>query len=106
MKDKPANKERHEFALFVEALSLLVQHKKAGDCLLVSDEPLVHRMATVLRLRLDDQCVLFDRNVQASVAITDFIGKKQIQVKLQFIKNTLLLRPSLTFLLPVLKRDD
>jgi 16S rRNA (uracil1498-N3)-methyltransferase len=100
------NKERHEFALFVEALSLLVQHKKAGDYLLVSNETLVHRMINVLRLRLNDQCVLFDRNVQVFVVITEFIGKKQIQVKLQSIKNTLLLSPSLTFLLPVLKRDD
>ncbi len=100
------NKERHEFALFVESLSLLAQHKKEGDSLFVSDETLVHRMVNVLRLRLDDQCVLFNRNVQALVVITDFIGKKQIHVKLQSIKTTLLLSPSLTFLLPVLKRDD
>jgi RsmE family RNA methyltransferase len=106
MKNKVgAHKERHEFALFVESLSSIIHHKKVGDSLAVIDDALVHRMANVVRLQEHDHCVLFDRNTQASVMI-ESISKKQIQAIIQSVKKNLSVQPSITFLLPMLKRDD
>ena len=100
------NKEKHEFALFVESLSLLLQKKHIGDNLVFSDEKMVHRIANVLRLKVHEQCILFDRYIHASVMIEAFIGKKSISVAIQSIQKNVILQPSITFLLPVLKRDD
>ncbi len=105
MKGK-ADKEKHEFALFVPSLSSLVHQKDVGNSIVLSDETVVHRIATVLRLRPSDQCIFFDRDIQAIVEIMGFVGKKQIQVKIESVQKNLVLQPSVTFLLPMLKRDD
>jgi 16S rRNA (uracil1498-N3)-methyltransferase len=98
--------EKHEFALFVESLSLLIQQKKLGDSLIFSDEKMAHRMVNVLRLNVQDQCILFDRSTKVIVIIMAFVGKKNISVEIQSIQKTVNLQPTITFLLPVLKRDD
>lgn len=100
------NKEKHEFALFVESLSLLVNQKHATDNVILSDEKVVHRITHVLRLKVGDQCVLFDRHLHVSVIIEAFIGKKSISVAVQSIQKTTTFQPTITFLLPMLKRDD
>jgi 16S rRNA (uracil1498-N3)-methyltransferase len=106
MKGKAVHKEKHEFALFIGSLSLLIQGKSFGDTLTVSDEKLLHRMVTVLRLQSGEQCVFFDQHVHVSVVIIAFIGKKHIQLKIQSVIKNILLQPTITFLLPLLKRDD
>lgn len=100
------NKEKHEFALFMESLSVLIQGKKSHDSLVIADEKLVHRIMHVLRLKVEDACVLFDRNVQVSVIIATIISKKQISVTIHSIHATHTLKPTIIFLLPLLKRDD
>lgn len=100
------NKEKHEFALHVESLSLLLQKKQAGESVVFSDEKMAHRIANVLRLKVDDQCILFDRYMHTSVIIEAFIGKKSLSVTIQSIQKNSTLQPTITFLLPVLKRDD
>jgi 16S rRNA (uracil1498-N3)-methyltransferase len=98
--------EKHEFALFIDSLSLLIQQKKVGDSLVLSDEKIVHRITNVLRLNTQDECIFFDRFAQVSAIITAFVGKKNISVKIQSIQKTVTLQPHITFLLPLLKRDD
>ena len=100
------HKEKHEFALYIESLSLLVQKKGPGSVLVFSDEKLFHRMATVLRLCIDDSIVFFDREIFVKATITAFVSKKQIHVTIQSIQSTTVFHPEITFLLPVLKRDD
>jgi 16S rRNA (uracil1498-N3)-methyltransferase len=107
MKSKAVeNKDRHEFALFTESLSVLMQGKKPHDFLVITDEKLVHRMMHVLRLEVEDTCVLFDRNIQVSAVIAEFTKKKQISVSVHSIQATHVFKPTITFLLPLLKRDD
>lgn len=107
MKSKAAeNKEKHEFALFMESLSIVMHDKKNHDTLVISDEKLVHRMAHVLRLKVEDTCVLFNRNIQVSVRVAAFIGKKQVSVTVYSIQAIHVFKPTITFLLPLLKRDD
>jgi 16S rRNA (uracil1498-N3)-methyltransferase len=100
------NKEKHEFALFVESLSSLIQRTIPGQEFIISDEKLFHRIMTVLRLRIDDSCVVFDQKIHALCTITALSGKKQIHMIMQSKQLTTALRPNITFLLPLLKRDD
>jgi 16S rRNA (uracil1498-N3)-methyltransferase len=100
------HKEKHEFALCVESLSLLLQKKNSGNSVIFSDDTLFHRMVTVLRLQVGDTCVFFDRDVFIKALITTFVGKKQVHVTIQSIQPTIVLYPKITFLLPLLKRDD
>jgi len=99
-------KEKHEFALFVESLGLLIQTVKPGQIFIISDEKLVHRVMIVLRLGVNDGCVVFDRTLYAPCTIMSFVGKKQIHMKIQSKQRTITARPSITFLLPLLKKDD
>lgn len=101
-----APKEKHEFALYRESLSSLVNKKDVGSDLLFADEKLLHRMMTVLRLQIGDKVVLFDRQVSITAEIAAYLGKKQVRVIVQAIQQTTVLHPKVTFLLPVLKRDD
>ena len=100
-----AQEEKHEFALFVASLSSQMR-TVSHQILTILDEQLFHRMRNVLRLQSDDTCIFFDRNVRVSVAITAFVGKKQVQVLVKSVEKTLFLQPTITFLLPLLKRDD
>ncbi|HLJ31900.1 MAG TPA: RsmE family RNA methyltransferase [Candidatus Babeliales bacterium] len=100
------SKEKHEFALYVETLSGLVQHKKVGDYISMSDEKLFHRMVTVLRLRDGQTVIFFDRKIYITATIESLMGKKQINMLIASIKSTTMLQPSITFLLPLLKKDD
>lgn len=100
------NKEKHEFAICVELLSSLIKDKKVEDTIILSDEKLVHRIKQVLRLERGNTCILFDRFVHISVSITAFIGKKNISFVIVSIKDNIVLYPAVTFLLPLLKRDD
>lgn len=100
------HKEKHEFALCIESLSLLIQKKVPGSSIIFSDEKLLHRMMTVLRLRIGDECVFFDRDIHITAAIEAFVGKKHVHIVIQSIHSTVILHPNITFLLPMLKRDD
>lgn len=100
------NKEKHEFALFVESLSVLLQKVVPGMIFIIVDEKLFHRVTTVLRLHPDEECVVFDRTVYAHCIIVAFSGKKQIHMMLKSKRCTHTFNPSITFLLPLLKKGD
>lgn len=100
------HKEKHEFALHIDSLSSLIHHKSINDTITLTDEKLLHRMMTVLRLHKDDECILFDQKVFISAKIVSFTAKKYITIIIQSLQSTKALQPNITFLLPVLKRDD
>jgi 16S rRNA (uracil1498-N3)-methyltransferase len=106
MKDRSAQGEKHEFALFIESLSSTIKGKGPGSSVIFSDEKLLHRMINVLRLHTEDSCIFFDRHVQVNGIITNFMNKKQVAITVLVIKPHVELQPDITFLLPVLKRDD
>src|SRR5580765_5788760 len=99
-------KEKHEFALWVQSLSLVLQKKDIGDTIIFYDTILFHRMVNVLRLHSGDRCIFFDRDIFIKATIVAFSGKKQISVIIQEKQFSIVLRPHITFLLPLLKRDD
>ncbi len=100
------NKEKHEFALFVELLSVLLQKIVPDTVFIITDEKLFHRITTVLRAHLDQECIVFDRILYAYCTIVALSGKKQIHMKLKSKHFTHTFNPSITFLLPMLKKDD
>jgi 16S rRNA (uracil1498-N3)-methyltransferase len=100
------NEEKHEFALFVESLSVLVQSVRLQQDLVIHDETLFHRIKTVLRLVCGDTIVFFDHKISVRCMLAEFSGKKQIRCVVHEKKIQAALLPQITFLLPVLKRDD
>src|SRR5690348_1171860 len=97
---------KHEFALHIATLSALVEEVFPGEEIVISDEKVVHRMLTVLRLQTDDECIVFDHKLHVRFVIKEFIRKKQIRCVMQSQGMNTILSPRITFLLPVLKRDD
>jgi len=99
-------KQKHEFALYIESLSILLQEKSFDSSVIFTDEKLFHRVVNVLRLRVGQECIFFDQKMYITAQIKAFVGKKQIHITVQATQQTVSLYPTVTFLLPVLKRDD
>ena len=93
---------KHEFAVYVGTLSL--QLSATSKHLLLSDPDIVHRIRSVLRLSKGEELVIFDGVQQATCSIID-ISKKAISVDILSRENTTPLLPSITFLLPLLKKE-
>lgn len=91
---------KHEFAVFYPALNQL----KKGCEYHIKEVDAVHRIARVLRLTKGDQFILFERGVRAKVSILD-VQKKVVTIQLKSIETINPFEPSITFLLPLLKRD-
>jgi len=101
-----SHNEKHKFALFIASLSCMLKTVSSGKELLISDEKLSHRMMHVLRLAKGDGCIFFDQMSNAYCTIKEFIGKKQVLCIINKKEENIVLLPRITFLLPLLKRDD
>lgn len=88
----------HIFALYYPEL-----FNKVGT-ITITDKALVDRMSKVLRLQINQTCILFNRIIYASFVITQ-ITAKTITGTIKDIHNTIALKPYITLLLPLLKRD-
>jgi len=99
---------KHLFAFHIPSLSLLLPAHSDGEKnqLIISDPTIFHRLVNVLRMNSTDECIIFDGIMHALVKIEHVIGKKQLVFLVQSIEPTYHLMPSITFLLPVLKRDN
>lgn len=95
---------KHEFSFYLESLNQQLQ--KNNKLLVVTDKDLVHRIMFVVRLELGDECIFFDHQINAKVAIVAMTKHKSVECKiLQLEKNTNI-KPEITILLPLLKRDS
>jgi 16S rRNA (uracil1498-N3)-methyltransferase len=95
----------HEFALYshdVVRSSVLLQ---AGDTLQLTDEQLLHRIKHVLRLHVDEVVVLFDQTHHIRLQLVEVHHKKSISAQLLQVMPNTILTPSITVLLPLLKKD-
>lgn len=98
--------EKHEFAFFVPYLSSSIAHLKESSQFELTDEKIFHRIVNVLRLQPSDRCIFFDQTVHIYFLIGSFVGKKQIRGIIHAKRENQVFKPHITFLLPVLKRDD
>lgn len=101
---KQKNNQVHEFALYIPNLSQLIAHIK-NNVLVLVDKNLVQRMINILRFTVEDTCILFDTKQHCKVSIVKIQKKKSVTVHILMQQQNKPLRPEVTFLLPVLKRD-
>jgi 16S rRNA (uracil1498-N3)-methyltransferase len=94
--------QTHLFSLYVPNLKLDSWTK--NQIVDLFDTDLIHRLSKVLRFEIGDQVVLFDKNISVSVVIQE-ISKKNIKIKVQTIQLHESLKPHITFLLPLLKKE-
>ena len=95
----------HEFAFFVPNLRTHIDSTSVNVELTIDEPEMVTRVKNVVRLRMDDICILFDRTTHARVRIVA-AEKKQLTIFVLFVGNNIMHRPSITCLLPVLKRGS
>src|SRR3989338_2097096 len=91
---------KHQFALFYKELGLWKNKHAVQIC----DALLIHRIVTVLRLKPGDTLELFDTQ-QHTLGTLDSLGKKACIFTVHKWQENVPLRPEITFLLPLLKRD-
>lgn len=106
MKSKPKNK--HEFALYYDLSavqpSLKAMAGKTNNQLALTDSDITHRITRVLRLQQGEQLILFDRHHNLLVELSS-IGKKDLIVRVLVVNTNKILKPTITFFLPLLKRE-
>lgn len=95
-------KNNHCFALFYKQLSDVIDTSK--ETFVVTNSELIYRMTVILRMKVGDRSILFDRayNVFCSIAQ---ISKKQIVCTLLSCHKNQVLNPFITLYLPLLKRN-
>ncbi len=76
----------------------------AGSIVWLQDQDLIHRLIKVIKIQKDDQFVLFDKKQHVSVQVLAAL-KKEIQVRIISVQNNPDLKPKITYLLPLLKKE-
>ena len=95
--------DNHIFAFFWHHENQLPSYS-SGDTIRCTDEQLLHRMHTVLRLTQQDESIFFDRTMHCNVRFEEVTKKYSSARVLACARNTPI-APSITFLLPLLKRE-
>lgn len=98
--------QKHEFSVFINQLSYLVSSVDPGGDLMLEGDKLFHRLTRVLRLRLDDAVLLFDKEIHARFVIQELQGKTRIKGVVESKLPNTVLYPTIIAWLPLLKRDD
>lgn len=93
------NETAHIFSFFYEHIPVNESLIRIKDT-----HPLFHRIVHVLRLQKDDRCIFFDRQKHMTAFLTH-IGSREIGFTLQQAQNNVILKPKITCLLPLLKRE-
>ncbi len=91
----------HAFALYYEELP---EKLRVGSELLIQKKDILHRIERVLRLRQGEQCTFFNRKQHVLLNIVG-MDRQSIRGEVIAIAENIPYVPTLTFLLPVLKRD-
>ncbi len=99
-------KTAHEFAIYIDNFSLRITSIAPGGQLIIDDQDIYHRITRILRLRIDEQCILFDRAMHGSFIIKDFQAKRRVIGTLVSKEFNQTFSPKIIFMLPLLKRED
>lgn len=103
MNKKQTTADVHEFALFYPTLSALKALAKDRELML--DEQTSHRIRSVLRLELGESIILFDGMRVITAVVSGYEGKRGCRISVTKIATIIPLKPSVTFYLPLLKRE-
>jgi RsmE family RNA methyltransferase len=94
-------KQRHEFAFFVRYLARFLEQKTSSITITCPD--LLHRLKNVVRVCIDQEMILFDKEISISFIFKKFQGKEGVVGVWKNMMQHKVLRPEITFLLPMLK---
>lgn len=72
---------------------------------IITDEHLVHRIATVLRMKSGEQCILFNSRFNMLVSLAR-VSRKNIEVTVLEVKSNDSPKIALTLFLPLLKKES
>lgn len=97
--------ERHEFAVYYSQLSTQIKKVSEGQLFTVVDDAIIGRITHILRLRVGETLVFFDEQNSVNCSINS-ASKKELQCILLARHAHQILAPSITFILPLLKKDD
>lgn len=92
---------KHEFALFYSDLSL--QNK--SSIIAINDASLITRITSVLRLKQGDALTLFNATMHVQ-GVLESCSKKSFSFSVEAWHDNKKLKPHVTVLLPLLKRDS
>ena len=92
---------KHEFAVYIPGLSSQITSSKQ---VLITDADIVHRIRSVLRLVKGQDLIFFDEKMHVASTLMD-VNKKTVSAHIIASECTKPLTPSITFLLPLLKRE-
>jgi len=96
----------HEFAFYLANLSSISKSLTTGCELCIEDKKIFHRINKVLRLKLGETYILFDRSINIKLSLKSFDKKKYIIGTIVTKNKNIALSPKITFLLPLLKREQ
>lgn len=91
----------HCFALFYKHLSK--KNFVGDDQYLLTDFEIVYRINIVLRMQINDQCILFDKEYNMLCSIVR-INKKEVLVSVVRYEKNHVMQPFIKLYLPLLKR--
>lgn len=95
----------HQFAFYTPVVSSIVERGLREDIYEITEPELVHRISSVLRLNKGDTIILFDTHYHSVASILGIQPKKSIAVEIHAVEANVPLTPSITWLLPLLKRE-
>ena len=94
---------KHQFALYCDFLSN-DRTIKSGSIVSLQDKELSHRMERILRLSVNDQCVLFDEHRHMIVTIRSY-ERNSCTVQINSVEANQHYKPLISCGLPVLKKQ-
>lgn len=97
--------QAHAFAFYTTQVTSIVRSGQRRDIHTITDAELVHRLIVVLRFDKGDTCILFDRFHHITCMVLGVVPKKSITIEILSLDVNKQLTPSITWLLPILKRE-
>jgi len=101
-----SNSQAHEFAIYVPDLTKNQPVNEPGNHISLAIPDLYHRLVRVLRLQPGKMVVLFYRTHHLRCEVETVEKDRRVTVRIDDILTHKTLTPSVTVLLPLLKRDD
>src|SRR3990170_1076730 len=94
---------KHQFALYCEALDT-DRTISTGAKVSITDKELMHRMQRILRLNINDQCMLFDERKHMLVTIQSY-ERNGFTVSVDAVTTNQPYKPLISCGLPLLKKQ-
>jgi len=96
---------RHEFAFYAPFTTERLEQYSHKESFIIKDPSLYHRITNVVRLSPGEPFILFDQSNHAQCVLHSTDKKNILNLMVRHFRQNKILKPHITFLLPLLKRD-